>query len=137
MPNLPEHKSLSEFLFGKGMESVHRFKDAPSQWLGGSHRIARHGAISHMKVAKRFKGRGEIDFRKLLASVQHDLQDGVVSTWLMVLGGVVVVGLSIWGIYKLIHKLKHQCPNCKFLATKQMSANKWFCQKCGSHFVMN
>lgn len=135
MPNLPEHKNLSEFLFAEGMESVHKYKDAPSQWLGGSHRVVRHGPASHMKVAKRFKGRGEIDFRKALASVQHDLQDGVLSTWLLVIAIGVGIGFTIWGIIKLFEKLKYQCPRCKYLSTRKISSNSWFCPRCGYTFI--
>lgn len=137
MPNLPEHKNLSEFLFGEGMESVHKYKDAPSKWLGGSHRVVRHGPASHMKVAKRFKGRGEIDFRKALASVQHDLQDGVLSTWLLVIAIGVGIGFTIWGIIKLFKKPKYQCPKCSNFSTKQLNESTWFCPKCGATFYTN
>ena len=135
MPNLPEHKSLSEFLFGEGMESVHRFKDAPSQWLGGSHRVVRHGATSHLKVARRLKGRGNIDYRKVLTSVQHDLQDEVISTWLFIIVIGVALGFTIWGIYKLIQKLKYQCPKCKNLFTNKLNDNKWLCPRCGCAYI--
>ncbi len=51
MPDRKTHLALDRLLLGKEYNKVHAIKDAPSQWLGPSHRRLFHDPASDLLVA--------------------------------------------------------------------------------------
>ena len=51
MPDRKTHLSIDRMLLGKQYNRVHALKDAPSQWLGPSHRKLLHDPVSDLLVA--------------------------------------------------------------------------------------
>jgi hypothetical protein len=88
MPDRSTHRRTSIAILGDDFDYVHRWKDEPVAWLGSYHRDVRHGPLAAYKVGRRFKGSGSFNLDAAIASIIHDLEDGHMTTWLAVAGGI-------------------------------------------------
>jgi len=74
VPSFEKHKQFIAMLFGKNVAEryawVHRYKDAPSRWLGVKHRVRRHGLLFDIMLGVLAK-----DPMVAVVGILHDIQD--------------------------------------------------------------